>query len=372
MAEIYANGYLTISAVSCQNSLESFWSAAVEPPYCEFTAIPGLSEEHTLVRKNLPAANRPVPLLQRAWAVQERFLSSRVLHFTADDMVFECNYHTVAEGGWFTNDAFNPAKNASIKRQNLWNDVIEHFSQTDITYDTDRLPALSGIAKTFLQQQTGDEYIAGLWKNNLAAGLLWQTSGQIAKRPSTYIAPTWSWASMNCAVWGPERPFQTKMKVTVLDFRTQPSTANPLGEISSASLTVQGPFRSLIGCETLPEIGSLAPDQFYRIRFRLVKDRVDVRLKFDTMQSDDLAGALDNDRNLLLVCTLASALDTGWMSIKKTAASLQPHGLVLRRVSDLEPPLYERVGVFQVKFVTILENAGWDTIGFVESTVTIV
>jgi hypothetical protein len=120
MAAIYANSYLTISAVSCQNSLESFLSAAVEPPYCEFTAIPGLTGEHTLVRKSLPAANPPVPLLHRAWAVQERFLSPRVLHFTADDMVFECNHHTVAEGGWLTNDAFNPTMYASIKRHTLW------------------------------------------------------------------------------------------------------------------------------------------------------------------------------------------------------------------------------------------------------------
>jgi hypothetical protein len=371
MAAIYANSYLTISAVSCQNSLESFLSAAVEPPYCEFTAIPGLTGEHTLVRKSLPAANPPVPLLHRAWAVQERFLSPRVLHFTADDMVFECNHHTVAEGGWLTNDAFNPTMYASIKRHTLWEDIIQHFSQTDITYDTDRLPALSGIAKIF-QQCTDDEYVAGLWKSKMVYDLLWQSSGQTAQRPTTYVAPTWSWASTNCAVWGQVGNPEYATKLTVLDVTTQPSTANPLGGISSASLTVQGPIRSFIGHEALPKHGSIAPGQFYRIHFRLESDddRVAVRLKFDRDQGDDLAGPLNSNRLWLLVCTPASAM--GVIGIhNKPAGLLQPHGLVLSCVSDTQPPLYERVGVFQVAYHSMLATAEWTQVGFVDTTVTI-
>jgi hypothetical protein len=48
------------------------------------------------------------------------------------------------------------------------------------------------------QKLFNDEYLAGLWKNHLINQLLWMTYTNLWKsRPKRYLAPSWSWASVN-------------------------------------------------------------------------------------------------------------------------------------------------------------------------------
>ncbi|EXJ68349.1 uncharacterized protein A1O5_08141 [Cladophialophora psammophila CBS 110553] len=49
----------------------------------------------------------------------------------------------------------------------MWEKLVEEFTSREITVPTDRLPAISGLAAR-RQRETGDQYLAGLWKNNLA------------------------------------------------------------------------------------------------------------------------------------------------------------------------------------------------------------
>lgn len=90
-----------------------------------------------------------------------------------------------------------------------WYRTMEKYNKFGLTYPTDKFPALSGIAKSFQKMiqdiygdQYKDRYVAGLWVNNLPAGLLWRALGakgsQIyrTKPPLKYVAPSWSWASL--------------------------------------------------------------------------------------------------------------------------------------------------------------------------------
>jgi hypothetical protein len=73
-----------------------------------------------------------------------------------------------------------------------WWTVVKEFTSRDLTEITDRLPAMSGIM-TKLQERTGDAPIAGLWKNDLPYGLLWQCASRAMKRPQALSKiPTWS------------------------------------------------------------------------------------------------------------------------------------------------------------------------------------
>ncbi|KAK2477457.1 hypothetical protein H9L39_09945 [Fusarium oxysporum f. sp. albedinis] len=69
--------------------------------------------------------------------------------------------------------------------------------------DSDKLPALGGLATRvsleFAQQGSASEYLAGMWKHNLFCDLFWLALDHESKRkdPSTYSAPSWSWASVN-------------------------------------------------------------------------------------------------------------------------------------------------------------------------------
>ncbi|KAF2036698.1 HET-domain-containing protein, partial [Setomelanomma holmii] len=78
MAQVYANSYLTISAMSCRDSSQGFLE--VQPDFQKLET----------------------GLVARGWAFQERLLSRRVLHFTSGDMVFECDYGTAYEGGLYS------------------------------------------------------------------------------------------------------------------------------------------------------------------------------------------------------------------------------------------------------------------------------
>jgi hypothetical protein len=75
----------------------------------------------------------------------------------------------------------------------MWNVLVERFSACGLTYETDRLPAIAGLAR-LVQKRLKCEYLAGLWRFQFVSQLLWRRIGR-ADCHSTYRAPSWSWAS---------------------------------------------------------------------------------------------------------------------------------------------------------------------------------
>src|SRR5436853_297567 len=59
-----------------------------------------------------------------------------------------------------------------------WPNIVEGFSRLDLTYASDRLSALYGLAESKLRATStasySDQYLFGLWRSDLLAGLLWQ------------------------------------------------------------------------------------------------------------------------------------------------------------------------------------------------------
>ena len=65
---------------------------------------------------------------------------------------------------------------------------------------------MAGVAK-WLQEHTGDEYIAGMWRDNLDVQLLWEVHPDDDNPASKeYIAPSWSWANSSRGVQFQSRP----------------------------------------------------------------------------------------------------------------------------------------------------------------------
>jgi hypothetical protein len=74
--------------------------------------------------------------------------------------------------------------------------------------------AILGVARV-LADRFHDDYVAGLWRSNLVGGLCWRVpemrrttqelipSGmyarrwEVSRRPVEYLAPSWSWASVD-------------------------------------------------------------------------------------------------------------------------------------------------------------------------------
>jgi hypothetical protein len=78
-----------------------------------------------------------------------------------------------------------------------WDCVVRRFSGCKLAFNTDKLIALSGIAHE-VHTMMKAEYLAGLWSRDLPFNLLWYTpaskSGSVSR---DYIAPSWSWASVD-------------------------------------------------------------------------------------------------------------------------------------------------------------------------------
>ena len=100
--------------------------------------------------------------------------------------------------------------------------------------------------------QTSPEwtYVAGLWKETLPQGLCWTVQGtNLAQPQQKYVAPSWSWASVDGAVEyvGPfNAEFTDKIinwEAKLVDFNIEIQGKNDLGTVKEDSyLMLHGPM----------------------------------------------------------------------------------------------------------------------------------
>jgi hypothetical protein len=155
------------------------------------------------------------PLNVRAWVLQERLLSPRVLHFDSDQLVWECNEMIACERhprgvqaplplietprNSFLNSFIDTVQqNPERAVLDAWAPVVSAYSACGITRDTDRLIALSGVAMKIRELlPDSPTYSSGLWMRNIERQLTWRVvDPRRTHRPTEHIAPSWSWASV--------------------------------------------------------------------------------------------------------------------------------------------------------------------------------
>ncbi|KAF1942387.1 HET-domain-containing protein [Clathrospora elynae] len=273
MGSIYQNSYITISATNSGDGSARCLGERRKPVKIPFQNTTG-KEFALRARKildhlpdNAPNGGpaKPIgPLTSRAWALQEHVLSTRILHYTATELLFECNTSYRCEcmperKAYPTTPSLIPKAVASKKTGAVWEAwqrIIEQYSTRHLTVPGDKFPAISGIASK-IRKATHSDYLAGLWKGNLASDLLWHvslptsaSSGHFAL--DTWRAPSFSWASLDAAVTfnildDEEREIFVPT-VSLLASSTAPTGFNPLGTISDASLTLRGPTTSATLC----------------------------------------------------------------------------------------------------------------------------
>ena len=89
--------------------------------------------------------------------------------------------------------------------------MIQDYCRREITIESDRLPAVVGLAQQFAAI-THDAYVGGLWANDLASGLLWERGviatavdpsvnplavGLVLTTPRVKRASSWSWLALD-------------------------------------------------------------------------------------------------------------------------------------------------------------------------------
>jgi hypothetical protein len=231
MSLIYARAYCVLSALDAEDGSGGLFIPRNSYSSPSSSQISLNNEQWTSMLRG--------PLSTRGWAFQEHQLSPRIIHFTKARILWECRVCIACE------DSPSQCYRALVGSVNLWKDpqsqyatwrlfdgkherydknmegglespgsttyrnggrndmhtrwlrAVELYSSRNLTYETDKLPAISGLATATIAVLGEDDYLAGLWKNDLIRGLLWTAASsgtrEIPNRVSSI--PSWSWAS---------------------------------------------------------------------------------------------------------------------------------------------------------------------------------
>lgn len=249
MYDVYHNSFCNISATNANDNSEGLYSQRDPQRLWENeirlntdgipTSFPQKSQlgvEPLLRRCGILDATfwarsiEDAPVNRRAWVLQERLLAPRVLHFGFHQIAWECRHLEATESlpygtsnlevkdgvvvettrlksslaqDYVPRSLVPDAEHLAWQAHECWKRIIERYSTTSITKESDRLIALAGIAQ-MSSRQIGSKvlYVAGLWEKWLASQLLWRVNSDYSdgkysfpqRRAKTFIAPTFSWA----------------------------------------------------------------------------------------------------------------------------------------------------------------------------------
>ena len=224
MQSIYEGASLTISAMSAKDGRGGCWIPRerlfqipvddVQSAELVFRRVHEIPPEHAPFLTEFPhdVLYTQYPLATRKWALQERLLSQRLIHLTSSELVWECQMDISCEcrelhnpiPGYSTYQRVRGAlRRSSENRDELireWMKLVESYSRGELTRERDAFPAIAGLARKFSQKGL-IEYFAGFWVEGLPLTLCWSSRPLVEgvtdnQRPSTYVAPSWSWASI--------------------------------------------------------------------------------------------------------------------------------------------------------------------------------
>ncbi|CAG8961290.1 hypothetical protein HYFRA_00013569 [Hymenoscyphus fraxineus] len=280
MESVYKNAVCNIAATAAENGEKGCFvkrNPALAKPCRVRVSAPDFEEvfEFSLESALGKYVVRDAPLNKRAWVMQEQYLSRRVIHCTRFQLLWECAELNASEQyptgipretqhpsrvSRFSNLPFpeevygvdrilqeKPEDEAFLLFRGviLWYSLVQNYAARSITDESDKLIAISGLAKDIspLVHNFGPEadYLAGLWSRFLPIQLLWYKMKPVPGKTKSYCAPSWSWASLNGRV-DYTRPFSQDQRymIQVLEAATKLVTTNPMGQVSGGYIRLRG------------------------------------------------------------------------------------------------------------------------------------
>lgn len=294
MRRIYANSHVTIIASTARTAADGFLQDREFPPCpikvpfpCASGVVGSMDLRHKLHSGWTQHDVRSSHTDKRAWTMEEKLLSTRILMYTDKQLRWICNTTRDCDGGHiesyqddvvidpdrvlYVNLNVNPDRlddymqlSSSLaideheKFKDVWGILVTCYTRRSVTNVKDRLRAIGGIAEAF-SRQTGYRYLAGLWRETLAYNLLYKESNPIDISPPEWdmsrhedpsffqkqikrpTAPTWSWASGHYEItsWMYGRIDFVDFSIVHCSVMLQ-SEHRPYGDVLSGELILRG------------------------------------------------------------------------------------------------------------------------------------
>ncbi|KAK3400644.1 heterokaryon incompatibility protein-domain-containing protein [Sordaria brevicollis] len=265
MQFVYQNTYLNLAAAVSPNP-----SGGLFFPRCPLSFVPwaiSLSGSQILQGSlvDLLEEKQRFILDTRGWTLQEQILAPRTVMFGKNELYWECRMGYARECfPDLLKPSFDPARLLTMgafrrplesmewppisdfQRQQIWRYLVEQYSGRELTRQSDKLVAISGLAQAVGSRWEGSTYHAGLWSYYFRQNLLWECQGINGYRArNTHAAPSWSWASLSAKCSLPEQFAEihvdslanvSKVIVTPLQL------SHPFGQVSGGVVRLEGPL----------------------------------------------------------------------------------------------------------------------------------
>jgi hypothetical protein len=289
-----------------------------------------------------------------------------------------------------------PAKRPGIKSTG-WYNLVGAYTRRHITYNSDLLPGLSGLARS-VQELTGFKYIAGLWDGHptvFIKSLMWSVAGgNVAIRNKEAIlslngSPSWSWASIEGKIcYDNQHSFRYPQEAIDPIFfmkKANLATSNPFGQVLGGKLGLVGQIHPFKGPTTFAEFQARKSIERWSIHKEPVSDRTECTYLDDSYQgldascesgSGDIGDNDPNDESIDITLDFPSP-DYDWLTRqhiilfmcvwdrdKQDPDDYSEHQeyLLLRRAKGKGAAAFERIGVAEVHwphYLDVSEAEGW-------------
>ncbi|TGJ80954.1 hypothetical protein E0Z10_g7822 [Xylaria hypoxylon] len=421
MGEIYRHAIFTIFAEGAPDVFAGLFQK--RDPYMyrpcaidiKVTTDKGVMSEQVTLGTIVTGPNY---LKERGWILQEEVLSSRCLLF-GKQISWQCTASEASEtrpvprprktalthGRATCEDKlrlwlYAPSKMGHTPREDWWRwnqydawySVMEEYSIKSLSFATDQLPALSGLADLF-QRAHHATYVAGLWREDLQLGLAWYVASNDPRpvKDTGDQKPSWSWPSVGMVrlkfrSWASFSTHMVSEGAEIVDASCTPlRQANPHGGVDDGILKLRTRIKRLRLCWSAQYVvnrtefsygsysgtGTTTMTRGEHPRFpALVLD----------LESSDFVGEAALDRPIRArsgegaentdsfrisgeevvkyTCEVWCAL----LHVQKTSDNLRFTALILNRDSA-EPTIYRRLGLLFLddQHVKDVSFSNWDT-----------
>jgi hypothetical protein len=272
MRKVYGNAFITLSAAGAQNCQGGMFFPRSPKRRAPFRFLAHNMDGGGHIYFDLPFSRFSLsdeePIDKRAWTLQERLLSPRLVKYGTHAISWECRTATLSEfDATVKTESQKFYRTPRLLTIDHWMRVIEDYSSRSITFSEDRRQAILGIVQQF-QECLKMRYVAGLWESAfdhavLLRLLIWEVVIDTVEQweaVQRLPGPTWTWTSVNTPVSWRYPPIASgigtslghdigreflRWHAEIIACQVTKEESSPFGQVKHGQITLRGVLKQI-------------------------------------------------------------------------------------------------------------------------------